>query len=891
MTIESELPKSYDPAIAEDKWYKVWQDNKCFKPKASTNGKKPYTILMPPPNVTGKLHMGHALNHTIIDLLIRFKRMQGHETLWIPGQDHAGIATQAKVEQKIFEEEGKTKHDLGREKFLDEVWKWKDEFGDHITEQFKKLGDSCDWDYFTFTMDEGPSSAVSKFFVDLFNEGLIYQSDYIINWDPILQSAISDAEVEHKDVNGNFYHLHYKVKDSNQVLEIATTRPETLFGDTAVAVNPNDDRYEHLIGKMAIVPICNREVPIIAHTHVDMEKGTGCLKVTPGHDFNDYEIGKRSELEIINILNKDGTFNENAKAIEGLSVKEGRKKTIVLLKETDQLVDTKPHLHPVGHSQRSNSVVEPMVSKQWFLNTEKMAEMSVKDVEEGRMQFFPKGWENTFYSYQKNPRPWCISRQLWWGHQIPVYYCQSETCSHTFASTESVSSCPKCSGDKIEQDPDVLDTWFSSGLFPLSTLGWPDPEKMKLKGFDKHFPSDVLVTAFDIIFFWVARMMMMSNHTQKQVPFKDTYIHAIVRDKNGVKMSKSLGNVVNPLDLIKDVGCDAMRFTLAISSGYNRNINLDPEKIEGYRNFINKLWNAFRFIHPHLEQANEKAIDFDGLHHHEKWIISELNEVTKSVTLSFDEYRFDDACQTIYHFVYEKFCSWFIELSKGILSSENVTLKTARANVLKYCYREIVKLLHPVTPFITEELWSHLKAHDEELLILQPFPEYNKNRHFQGDVEKMDKFMEVVTSIRNLRNTVNIKPKEEVDIRFFTNDEELAKYLFTSRGFLKELARVRSGKIRDKSVERPAKSIMNATTHTEVFLPLEGVIDLGDFIEKLKRDQEKAQKDVEKMEKKLLNPKFMENAPEDVVVKVKEEAAAFKEKLDSISNSLENFQQ
>lgn len=891
MTIESELPKSYDPAIAEDKWYKIWQDEKCFKPRPSTNNKKPYTILMPPPNVTGKLHMGHALNHTIIDLLIRFKRMQGHETLWIPGQDHAGIATQAKVEQKIFEENGKTKHDLGREEFLKEVWKWKEEYGDHITEQFKKLGDSCDWDYFTFTMDEGPSAAVKKFFIDLYNKKLIYQSDYIINWDPVLQSAISDAEVEHKEVNGNFYHLHYKVKDSNQVLEIATTRPETLFGDTAVAVNPNDDRFEHLIGKMAIVPICNREVPIIADTHVDMEKGTGCLKVTPGHDFNDYEIGKRSELEIINILNKDGTFNSNAEAIEGLNVKEGRKKTISLLKETDQLVDTKPHAHPVGHSQRSNAVVEPMVSKQWFIDTKSMADQSVKDVEEGRMQFFPKGWENTFYSYQRNPRPWCISRQLWWGHQIPVYYCNTETCDHSLAAEVVPSSCPKCQGSEFTQDPDVLDTWFSSGLFPLSTLGWPDPEKMKELGFDKHFPSDVLVTAFDIIFFWVARMMMVTNEAENKVPFKHTYIHAIVRDKNGVKMSKSLGNVINPLDLIKDVGCDAMRFTLATSSGYNRNINLDPEKIEGYRNFINKLWNAFRFIHPHLENANANAVDFDGLHHHEKWIISELNEVIKSVTESFDEYRFDDACQTIYQFVYEKFCSWFIELSKGILSSENEILRTARANVLMYCYREIVKLLHPVTPFITEELWSHLKSEDEELLILQPFPEYQSKLHFAQDMEKMEKFIEVVTSIRNLRNTVNIKPKDEVDIRFFTDDEALAKYLFTSRGFLKELARVRSGKIKDKSVERPEKSIMNATAHTEIFLPLEGVVDLAVFIDKLKRDQEKAQQEVDKVEKKLLNPKFMENAPEDVVIKVKEEAADFKAKLDSISNSLENFQQ
>ena len=887
---ESNLPKAYDPSGVEDKWYKTWEEGKYFKPRPSKNGKKPYSILMPPPNVTGKLHMGHALNHTIIDLLIRFKRMQGHETLWIPGQDHAGIATQAKVEQKIFKEQGKTKHDLGREDFLKEVWKWKEEYGGHIMEQFKKLGDSCDWDYFTFTMDETPNKAVKKFFIDMYNEGLIYQSDYIINWDPVLQSAISDAEVDHKEVQGNFYHLHYRVKDSNQVLEIATTRPETLFGDTAVAVNPNDDRFEHLIGKKAIVPICNREVPIIADTHVDMEVGTGCLKVTPGHDFNDYEIGKRNDLEIINILNKDGTLNANAEAVKGLSTKEARKKTVELLKETEQLVKIEAHTHQVGHSQRSDAVVEPMVSKQWFLNTEKMAEISVQEVENDNMKFFPKGWENTYFSYQKNPRPWCISRQLWWGHQIPIYYCQSESCNHQWASAEDETSCPKCHTENIKQDQDVLDTWFSSGLFPLATLGWPNEEEMKAKGLDKFYPSATLVTAFDIIFFWVARMMMMSNKVTGKSPFNDTYIHAIVRDKDGVKMSKSLGNVINPLDLISDTGCDAMRFTLAVSSGYNRNINLDPAKIEGYRNFVNKIWNAFRFIHPYLENANDESIEIDQLHHHEKWILSELNDVVKTVTESFEVYRFDDACNAIYQFVYEKFCSWFIELSKGILNSENSAMKVQRANVLKHCFKEIVKLLHPVTPFITEELWSHLKTDGEDLLIIQEFPTYKEEFKFSSDVNNMDKFIEIVSSIRNLRNSVNMSPKEEVEIRLFTDDEELAKYFFKSRGFFKELARVKSGKIKDKAIERPGKSVMKATSHTEIFLPLEGVIDLDTFIGKLKRDAEKTQKEVDKLDKKLKNPKFVENAPADVVDKVKAEAKEFKDKLESINNSISNFQ-
>ena len=884
---ENTLPTKYDPSGVEEKWYKIWDDNKCFKPVPNKD-KGAFTIIMPPPNVTGRLHMGHALDHTVQDAMIRFKRMQGFETLWIPGQDHAGIATQVKVEEKILKEEGKTKHDLGREEFLKRIWSWKEEYSGHIIEQVKKLGDSCDWDYFTFTMDEGPHKAVNKVFVDMYNEGLIYQDNYIINWDPKIQSAISDAEVDHKEVKGNFYHIHYKVKDSNALLEIATTRPETLFGDTAVAVNPNDDRFEHLIGKKAIIPISNREVTIVADEHVDMEKGTGCLKVTPGHDFNDYEIGKRCNLEIINILNKDGTFNEKAKEIEGLNSKEARKKTVELLEELGQLVKVEDHVQQVGHSQRSGEVVEPMVSKQWFLNTQKMAEISVKEVETDKMKFFPKGWENTYFSYQKNPRPWCISRQLWWGHNIPVYNCNS--CDHQFASETEATECPKCNHKELTQDPDVLDTWFSSGLFPLSTLGWPDVESMKEKGFDKFYPTSTLVTGFDIIFFWVARMMMMCNKTTGKSPFEHVYIHAIVRDKDGVKMSKSLGNVIDPLDMIEKYGCDALRFTLAVSSGYNRNINLDTDKIEGYRNFVNKLWNAFRFISPNLENASDEGFELEDLHHHEKWILSELNDVIKKVTESMEEYRFDDACNAIYSFVYDKFCSWFIELSKGILNSENEILKIQRANILKYCFKQIMKLIHPVTPFISEEIWGHLKHEDESLLIIQDYPLYNTAHIFNEDVNNMEKFIEVVTNIRNLRNSVMINPKDEVDVRLFTDDENLARYFYQSRGYFKELAKIKAGKIKDKSIERPAKSIMRAMTHTEVFIPLEGVIDISTYIVKLGNDLKKAEKEFEKVDKKLNNPKFIQNAPDDVVEEVKEKANGFQEQVKAIQNSLEALQ-
>lgn len=886
---ESNLPKTYSPGECESKWYDRWKTGGYFKPKANPK-KEPFCLLMPPPNVTGRLHMGHALNHTIQDVIVRFKRMQGHETLWIPGQDHAGIATQAKVEQLIFKEEGKTKHDLGRDEFLKRTWEWKEEYGGHIIEQIQKIGDSCDWDYFTFTMDEIPHQAVAKFFCDLYNEGLIYQADYIINWDPMLQSAISDAEVEHQEVHGHFYHITYRVKDSDELLEIATTRPETLFGDTAVCVNPNDDRFEHLIGKSAIIPICNREVPIIADEHVDMETGTGCLKVTPGHDFNDFEIGRRHNLPIINILNTDGSFNENAAPIKGLKGKEARKATVQLLKECEQLIKIEDHRHQIGHGSRSGGVVEPMVSKQWFLNTESMAKVSVDEVESEKMKFYPKSWENTYFAYQKNPRPWCISRQLWWGHQIPVYYCSSESCNHTWASETTPESCPKCNTTSPTQDPDVLDTWFSSGLFPLSTLGWPNKEAMKEKGFDRFYPTTTLVTAFDIIFFWVARMMMMTHKVTGKSPFSDVYIHAIVRDKDGVKMSKSLGNVLDPLDLIDQYGCDALRFTLAVSSGYNRNINLDPAKIEGYRNFVNKLWNAFRFIHPYLAYANEKGFEVNDLHHHERWILSELNSVVKKVTKSFEEYRFDDACNTIYQFVYDKFCSWFIELSKGILTGQNDSMKTQRANVLKFCFKEIMKLIHPVTPFITEELWDALKNQDEDLLIAQTFPIYQAHLNFKTDQERMDKFMEIVTAIRNLRAQVGIKPKDEIEINLFTDDDVLAKYFYNSRGYFRELAKVKAGKIKDKSIDRPKKSILQATAHTEIFVPLEGVIDLSEQIDRIQKDIDKTKVEFEKYSKKLNNPKFMENAPSDVVAEVKEKAADYTKKLESLNTMLESFQ-
>lgn len=886
MTEQTQISTTYSPADAEKKWYKAWEKGQYFKPKKG-KANKAYCIIVPPPNVTGKLHAGHALDITVQDSLIRFKRMKGFETLYLPGLDHAGISTQSVVEKMVMEKEGKSRRDFSREEFVKKIWTWKEEYGNTILEQQKAMGASCDWDYLTFTLDPIPNQAVKKFFVDMYNQGLIYQSDYIVNWDPGLQSAVSDAEVDHKDVQGNFFHIKYAIKGSDETLEVATTRPETLFGDTAVAVNPTDERFKHLIGKTAIIPLCNREVPIIGDEHVDLEKGTGCLKVTPGHDFNDFEIGKRHNLPIINILNKDGTLNEICLEFKGLSTKVGRNVVSKKLDELGLLIDKKPHMHPVGHGERSGLPIEPMVSKQWFVNTTNMAKAAVEAVENGDMKFLPKEWENTYFSWLREPKDWCISRQLWWGHQIPVFYCES--CNHQWASETNETKCSKCNSDKIHQDPDVLDTWFSSGLWPMSTLGWPNAEAMKEKKFDTFFPTSVLITGYDIIFFWVARMMMMSLQTQGKVPFADTYIHAIVRDKLGRKMSKSLGNGIDPIDMIDQYGTDAFRFTLASGAGYNRGINLDPERIGGFRNFINKIWNAYRFIQPNLGTLSAKTLDVTNLDHHERWIISELNSTAKIMNESLEIYRYDDACSAIYSFVYDKFCSWFIELSKNILNGNDEKAKAQRVAVLKYSFRQILKLMHPVTPFITEELWEQLREEGEDLLIAQEYPEYNEKLNFADDQDLMNKFVETVTAIRNLRASVNIKPKDEVNVELFTDNHDLVTYFRNNTVNFMELARVKDLKVGNKELNRPSKSIVNILTHTEVFVPLEGVIDLDEQIKRLEKELTKTEADYKKYEAKLKNENFMKNAPENVRLEVETNERELREKVEGLRESIAQF--
>lgn len=886
MTDTTELPKTYSPESVEKKWYERWEKGGYFKPRKGKAGEA-FTIIMPPPNVTGRLHAGHALDVTTQDALIRFKRMKGFEALWLPGMDHAGIATQNVVERMVWDQEKKTRHDFKREDFIKKIWEWKEEYGGIIATQQRSLGASPDWDYSVFTMDEIPHKAVNKVFTELFNEGLIYQSDYIVNWDPTLQSAISDAEVEHKEINGNFYHLLYKVKGSSETLEIATTRPETLLGDTAVCVHPDDDRFKHLIGKTAIVPVCNREVPILADDYVDIEKGTGCLKVTPGHDFNDFEIGQRHKLPIINILNKDGTLNEHGLEWQGQQCIKMRKSFLKKLEELEVLKEVKPHTHQVGHGDRSGAVIEPLVSKQWFLNVQEMAKDSCKAIDNDDTVFYPKSWENTFFSWMREPKNWCISRQLWWGHQIPVFYCNK--CDKQWASEEAPNQCVSCKSGDIKQDPDVLDTWFSSALWPMSTLGWPDKEAMEERGYNKFFPSSVLVTGFDIIFFWIARMMMMSLKFTKKVPFEKIYIHAIVRDKLGRKMSKSLGNGIDPLDMVAQYGADAFRFTLASGSGYNRGINLDPERIAGHRNFINKIWNAFRFIHPFIEKAQSDLPDLKSLDPHEKWILGELNLTAKEMNESMEEFRYDDSCSSIYSFVYDKLCSWFIELSKPVFSSDDEAAKIRRASVLKYSFKQVVALLHPISPYITEELWGYLKEIDEDLIIIQDYPEFDPSLSFPTEQLEMNRFIDVVGVIRNLRSSVNIKPKEEVAVTLMTDIEDAKKYFLDNEINFRKMAKVNSLTVSDKKADRPQKAIVGATTHTDIFIPLEGVIDINEQISRLEKEIKKCEKEFQKYDKKINNKKFLGNAPDEVVDEVKTNHKAFGEKLNSLKESLENF--
>ncbi|MBN1499088.1 MAG: valine--tRNA ligase, partial [Spirochaetes bacterium] len=860
------------------KWYKIWEDEKCFHADVN-DGKDPYCIVIPPPNVTGSLHMGHALNNTLQDILIRWNRMKGKSALWMPGMDHAGIATQNVVE-KLLAKEGKSKHDLGREAFEKRVWEWKAESGGAIKEQLKRLGASCDWERERFTLDEGLSKAVHRVFVTLYKEGLIYQGHRIINWCPRCQTALSDIETEYKDLNGKLYHIKYPVKGTDDYIVVATTRPETMLGDTGVAVNPEDKRHTALIGKTVILPLMEREIPIFADDYVDREFGTGFVKVTPAHDPNDFEMGKRHNLEEINILNEDGTLNENGGKFRGLDRFAARKAVIEELEKLGLMVKTDEHPHSVGHCYRCDTIIEPYFSKQWFVNIKPLADEAIKAVEEGKINFVPKNWEKTYFEWMYNIRDWCISRQLWWGHRIPAFYCTK--CDHINVSETDPVKCEKCGHTELVQDQDVLDTWFSSGLWPFSTLGWPE-ETPELK---KYYPTSVLVTGFDIIFFWVARMVMSGMKFMNAEPFKDVYIHALVRDEHGNKMSKSRGNVIDPLIMMDQYGTDAFRFTLAVFAAQGRDIILSEKRIEGYRTFSNKIWNATRYILMNLgEDFIPGKIIPEDLENFDKWILSSLNDTISRVNSSLEEYKFNDAANRVYEFYWHDFCDWYLELTKPRLYGAESNLKSAETakQVLFHVLKNAMKLLHPFMPFITEEIWNKIKDKDEPLIILSSWPEYEEKFQFRNEADETELFKELIYKIRNIRGEMNLAPNKKAGIILKTDDAAVKTIAEREAVHFLSLAKVDN--ITINADYTPEKTDASAILKdTEIFIPLKGLIDIEVETSRLNKELTRVESELEKITAKLSNTGFTSKAPADVIEKEKlkqSELAEMKEKLEA----------
>ncbi len=858
---------TYQPEAIEQKWYDFWMKNGYFK--ADENSKKePFSIVIPPPNVTGVLHMGHALTISIQDILIRHRKMSGFETLWLPGTDHAGIATQMMVEKDIKKKSGQTRHDLGREKFLEKVWEWKKSHGDQITNQLKKLGASLDWERERFTMDEGLSKSVKHVFVQLYNEGLIYRANRLINWDPKSATALSDLEVDYKDLPGHLWHIKYQIKDSDKFLIIATTRPETMLGDSAIAVHPDDDRYKDLIGKKAILPIVGREIPIIADDMVDIEFGTGALKITPAHDFNDFEAGKRHNLEQFSILDLNCKIINAPKRFIGMSAETCRKELVKELDELGILLKVEDHAHRVGHSQRSGAIVEPLLSEQWFLKIKPLADPAIEAVENGTTKFYPQHWEKTYFNWMYNIQDWCISRQLWWGHQIPVYYCNE--CGHIHASTTDITVCEKCNSDSIRQDEDVLDTWFSSGLWPFSTMGWPEnTETLK-----KFYPTSVMETGSDIIFFWVARMMMMGIKFMGEVPFKDIYLHAMVRDKNGTKMSKTKGNVIDPLVVIDQYGTDAMRFTLLMMTQQGRDIKLDVNRIEGYKNFINKIFNASKFAMMQFENDDFSTTDFNNLDNlklstADKWILTRLNEVTTSVDKHIYDYNFSNAASELYQFIWHQFCDWYLELIKTTLYDDSISTeeKDATKKTLYYVLMNILKLIHPFMPFVTEELYSILPTSSlksEDSIMITDYPKANKNYNFSSDVKNMEYIMDLINNIRNIRGENNISMGKPIKVIIKSKNKDI---ISKNSSYILTQCRASSVEFtQENEIEFSASKLLKDTT---IFIPLKGVVDVDSELSRLDKQIKKVQKDIDFISKKLNNPRFVDKAPEAVVNKEK----------------------
>ncbi len=868
--MEEFLKSEYDFNKFEEKWYKYWEENKYFHADESSE-KKPFSMVIPPPNVTGSLHMGHALNNTLQDILARYKRLKGYNVLWMPGTDHAGIATQNVVERELAKK-GISRHDIGREKFIEEVWKWKEQYGNTIIRQLKRLGATCDWDRIRFTMDEGLSKAVREVFVRLYEEGLIYKGNYIINWCPRCHTALSDLEVEMKEQDGKLWYLKYPVKgEKDRYVVVATTRPETMLGDTAVAVNPNDERYKDLIGKTVILPLMNREIPVIADEYVDKEFGTGVVKITPAHDFNDFMIGEKHNLKFVNVMTKDAKMNENAGKYAGLDRYEAREKILNDLESLGLLEKIDDYKLFAGHCYRCSTIVEPLISEQWFVKIKPLAEKAIEAVKKGNTRIIPEQWENNYYGWMENIRDWCISRQIWWGHRIPVWYCND--CGKEAASREDLTKCPNCNSENIYQDSDVLDTWFSSALWPFSTMGWP--EKTKL--LEVFYPTSVLVTGFDILFFWVARMMMMGLKFMGDVPFRDVYIHALVRDEHGQKMSKSKGNVIDPLEIIKKHGADALRLTLAAFAAQGRDIRLSEQRIIGYKAFINKVWNAAKFVIMNITdfdyQKPEKLSTLD------KWILAKLKECVKNYEKSMDEYKFNEVVHHIYQFTWHEFCDWYIELSKANLN--NVKLRKSTQWTLVYTFKAILQMLHPMIPFVTEELWHKFKVDTD--IIVSSFIDSNEIEDYLEELEEIEKVKELISGIRNIRGELNISPSKKVKGYYITEENFIEKNL----EYICRLANLIS--FNKKTDEVAGKLVKDYIAKTEIFLDIEGVVDIEGEKNRLNKEIQKIKKELDRIEKKLQNESFLSKAPKEVVEKEKKKREEFLEKLKKVEDSLNIF--
>ncbi|WP_017726709.1 valine--tRNA ligase [Halalkalibacterium ligniniphilum] len=867
---EISMPTKYNPQETEPKWYPYWVNGAFFKAKGD-EAKKPYTIVIPPPNVTGKLHLGHAWDTTLQDILSRVKRMQGYDTLWLPGMDHAGIATQAKVEAKL-REQGTSRYELGREGFLEKAWEWKEEYADFIRQQWAKLGLSLDYSRERFTLDEGLSKAVREVFVKLYEKGLIYRGEYIINWDPETKTALSDIEVIYKDVQGAFYHMNYPLTDGSGHIEVATTRPETMLGDTAVAVHPEDERYKHLIGKTVTLPITGREIPIVADDYVDMEFGSGAVKITPAHDPNDFEIGNRHNLERILIMNEDGSMNENAGKYQGLDRFACRKQIVKDLQEEGVLFKIEEHTHSVGHSERSGAVVEPYLSTQWFVKMQPLAEEAIKlQNTDGKVNFVPERFEKTYLHWMENIRDWCISRQLWWGHRIPAWY-HKET-GEVYVGHEAPED-----EENWKQDEDVLDTWFSSALWPFSTMGWPDTDAPDFKRF---YSTDVLVTGYDIIFFWVSRMIFQGLEFTGKRPFKDVLIHGLVRDDQGRKMSKSLGNGVDPMEVIDKYGADSLRFFLSTGSSPGNDLRFHWEKVESTWNFGNKIWNASRFALMNMDGLAYEEIDLNGEKSTaDKWILTRLQETIEDVTRLIDTYEFGEVGRILYNFIWDDFCDWYIEMAKLPLYGDDEAARKTTRSILAYVLDQTMRLLHPIMPFITEEIWQHL-PHEGESITVASWPEKREDFMFSDAVKDMELLKEVIRSVRNTRAELNVPMSKEIELHIRAKDEGVLSQLERNQSYIEKFCNPSELKL-GIDLPTPEKSMSNVLSGVELYLPLAGLLDLDAEIARLQKEEEKLNKEVERVQKKLSNQGFIAKAPEKVIEEEKAKEADYLEKREAV---------